>query len=375
MNDRNAPRLKKWPFYLADVALVGLAVWVLNHYPHPLAGWAATLIIACVVVAALLAVWPFRLEYDTDVRLFESSRVTTAAEAIRNLEDTARQIQQATGQWQSVQEISGKTAQAARDIADRMTAEARAFSEFMAKANDSEKSTMRLEIEKLRRNEGQWLQVLVHTLDHVHALYQAGSRSGQPNLAAQLGAFQAACRDLARRVGLVAIDAEVDQPFDSAQHEPVQGQPQPDGPAHVAQVVAAGFSFQGQILRRPVVALKAAPDAEANPTEESLPTNALGETPAANDELGVVPPEFVSTDASDSEAATLVTETSGETGEEVVTDLADVLATEASGVTEIAEVTGVPSGDSDPEISTVEDFRLESDPVEDERERRRAGNG
>ena len=44
--------------------------------------------------------------------------------------------------------------------------------EFLAKANDSEKGFLRLEVDKLKRAEGEWLQTLVRILDHVNALHQ-----------------------------------------------------------------------------------------------------------------------------------------------------------------------------------------------------------
>ncbi len=391
MNDRPAPRLNKWPFLIADLALVGVAIWLVTHYPHPLAPWAGALVAACVALAALLAVWPFRLEYETEVKLLESDRLTDAAEAIRNLDDVGGQIRQATSQWQGVQEHAGRTTQAAKEIADRITTEARAFSEFMTKANDAEKATLRLETEKLKRNEGQWLQVLVHTLDHVHALYQAGSRSGQPNLAAQLATFQAACRDLARRVGLTAIDAEVDQDFDDTQLEPVPGQDVPPGPAKVAQVVAAGYAFQGQLLRRPIVALKPAsteqaaepePEPEPQPIESEGP---LSETPAeTTTDASIGEPTYQSLDAI---AAALgadhvlgvqpETETPAPAGDELLSDPAGALETGAPDTTELSDPTTTDGRSGAGTESAfgrggAEEFRLESDPVE-ALKRRRAG--
>jgi hypothetical protein len=59
----------------------------------------------------------------------------------------------------------------------------------------SGKNHLRLEIEKLRRGEGEWLQVMVRVLDHVQALHLAGQRSGQRNLIEQLTHFQNSCRD------------------------------------------------------------------------------------------------------------------------------------------------------------------------------------
>ena len=339
MNDRNAPTLSKWPFYLADAGLLALAFWVFVHYPHPLAPWAAGLMAACVIGAALIALWPIRTEYETAVRAFEADRLVTVTETLRDLKQVSQLIQQATGQWQGVQEHAGKTTQTAREIAERITSEARAFTEFMAKANDSEKSTLRLEVDKLRRGESQWLQVLVHLLDHVHALYQAGLRSGQPNLAAQLGAFQTACRDLVRKVGLVPIDAETDQPFDAAQHDVVDGQIQPEGPTQVAQVVATGYSFQGQVLRKPIVVVRTD---ETTNTTSLEPENTVGETPVTVQEF----------DAS-------------------ATDVVSELPADESSTGDTLEL--VQAGEAPDPIDNADEFRLEPDPIE-EAERSKAGN-
>jgi len=72
---------------------------------------------------------------------------------------------------------------------------------------------LELETAKLRRAEGDWLQVTVRILDHVFALYVAAARSGQPRLAEQIAAFQNACRDAARRVGLVAHAGALERPM------------------------------------------------------------------------------------------------------------------------------------------------------------------
>jgi len=255
MNERRVPSITKWPFYAADLLLVGLAIWIVSHYPHPLSACPVLLVVSCIAGAALLGVWPHRAEYHTAVQFAEADGLTDAVKEIRGLQAVGEQIRLATAQWQNAQEISAKTVTTAREISDRIAAEAHAFTEFMQKANDSEKATLRLEVEKLRRGETQWVQVLVHLLDHVFALYQAGARSGQPNLEAQLGRFQEACRDVARRVGLTPFDAAPDETFDAAKHQlPDDQQPPPDG--RIAQTLALGYTFQGQLVRRSVVALR-----------------------------------------------------------------------------------------------------------------------
>ena len=279
MNDRRVPTLTKWPFYAADLILLGVAFWILNHYPHPLPLGAAILLTGCVALAAILGVLPHRMEYQTAVKFAESDGLNNAVTQINKAEVAADQIRNATGQWQGVQEHSAKTVAAAKEISDRISAEAQAFADFMQKANDGEKATLRLEVEKLRRAEGQWLQVLVHLLDHVFALHQAGARSGQPNLEAQLVRFQEACRDAVRRIGVTPFEAAANEVFDAERHQVVEGQPEPAPAARVAQTLAAGYSFQGQIVRKTLVALQAdgavetqvQQDAAAESTIEAVP--------------------------------------------------------------------------------------------------------
>jgi molecular chaperone GrpE (heat shock protein) len=136
-----------------------------------------------------------------------------------------------------------------------MTAEARAFQQFLEKANDSERGHLRLEVEKFRRSEADWLQVLIRILDHVFALFQAAVRSGQPTLVEQLAGFQRACREVALRVGLVPFEAQVGEPFDKQRHQ-VGGEDEVPEDGRIADTLATGYRFQGQQIRRAFVALQ-----------------------------------------------------------------------------------------------------------------------
>src|SRR5262249_25442517 len=125
----------------------------------------------------------------------------------------------------------------------------------MQKANDSEKATLRLEIDKLRRMESEWLQVLVRMLDHVYALNLAAVRSGQPKLMEQLGNFQIACRDAARRVGLTPFAPNPSERFDAERHEVLDGNGQPAADSTISETIATGYTFQGRLLRPALVRL------------------------------------------------------------------------------------------------------------------------
>lgn len=275
-DEQQLPELKvpKWPFFVADAFMVGLAYFLFYYQAKlPLTRWEVIACCVCVTLGAILGILPYLLEYRAVikygalVKLIETSSLRDASEKIQNLESCVAQISTASDQLQSVQVQADKTAGLANDITERMSKEVREFTAFMQKANDGEKATLRLEVEKLRRAENEWLNVQVFTLDHIFALNRAASRSGQPNLVAQLGQFQEACRDAARRVGLMPVLAAAGDVFDAQRHQLAEGQAAVVG-AIIGEVIASGYSFQGKIIRPALVTLQ---------SETKLPVTA--ETP------------------------------------------------------------------------------------------------
>ena len=279
MNDVKGLNLPKWPFWLGNLLLLGFAWFVVWKSPHPIS---ITTVIFCVslcAVGAILGCVPFILEYRAFLKIVEVNALGTAVEQIQNLEKFSTQISDATNRWAAVQESTGgqaeKTAASAKEIADRMSNEVREFSDFMEKINDSEKATLRLEIEKLRRGEAEWLQTLVRILDHIFALHNAAARAGQPKVAEQISHFQSACRGVIRRVGLAAFAAEKNEPFNPERHQVADGA-KPAADSVVGETVGPGYTFQGKLLRPALVKLRdknAAPEAgetEQKPAELSL---------------------------------------------------------------------------------------------------------
>jgi molecular chaperone GrpE (heat shock protein) len=271
MRDASNLKLTKWPFFAGNLLLLGTAGVICLESKLPLALWETALAAVCVAAGTALAVLPFILEYRTVAKLAEAGALASVMAQIQNLEAIAAQISGATGLWQNAQEAADKTAAAARSIADRMSDELKGFAEFMQRANDSEKATMRLEVEKLRRVEGDWLQVLVRMLDHVYALHAGALRSGQPSLIEQVGHFQNACRDTARRVGLTPFAAEPLEPFDPQRHQPLEGDGKPTETGTVAETIAVGYTFQGRLLRHALVRLEETAKDQPAPAAETLP--------------------------------------------------------------------------------------------------------
>ena len=252
MSDLIAPKLSKWPFFVGDGLLLGTACLIGYQSKFVLGHWEMCFVVLCVAGGALLGVAPFLLEYDALAKVAEAGALNTVVSELKNLQGIANQISGATGKWQEAQEQADKTAAGAREIAERMTGEVQAFTEFMKRANDSERANLRLEVEKLRRGESEWLQVLVRMLDHVYALHQGAARSGQPKLAEQVGNFQMACRDSARRVGLTPFTANEGEPFDAQRHQLVE-----EGAKAPADAVVAETDRDGLHVPREVGAARA----------------------------------------------------------------------------------------------------------------------
>jgi molecular chaperone GrpE (heat shock protein) len=257
----------KIPFLATGACLQGFAWYLALLAPHRSAQW-EIICAVCLALGALLGVLPFVLEYRATARLIELNGLETVAGKIQHLDQVGGQIAACTSDWTNAQAQAEKTAAAAREIADRMSAEARQFNESMQRMNDSEKSALRLEIEKLRRAETEWLQVLVRILDHIFALHAAASHSGQPRLAEQIAQFQNACCDAARRVGLVPFAAEPDELFNAERHQAVGLKESPPASAMVAETVGSGFKYQGRMVRPALVRLHEEPNTTIPPEPE-----------------------------------------------------------------------------------------------------------
>jgi molecular chaperone GrpE (heat shock protein) len=259
MNEVSDWKIPKWPFLFADTALLAVATVIIWKTAHPISLSEIITVTACVALGALLGCLPFILDYRATGKLVEVNAVGAVSEKIQDLNRLSAQISTATDQWARVQEVTQggaeKTAAAANEIAGRMAAEVRDFAEFQQKMNDAEKGSLRLEVDKLRRAEGEWLQVVVRILDHVFALHSAAARSGQPELAEQIGHFQNACRDAARRVGLTPFGAEPNEAFDATRHR-ARGVENPSAGAVAAETLAPGLTFQGRLIRHALVQLR-----------------------------------------------------------------------------------------------------------------------
>jgi molecular chaperone GrpE (heat shock protein) len=270
MNDVTNWKVPKLPFLVPAALLMVFGFYYVLHAALPIHHW--EIAVGSLVLGSVLSVIPYLLDYRAMGKALEVNALGAVAEKIQNLEKISEQINSATNHWAVIQGTvsaeAGKSTAAARAIADKMTEEARRFSEYMIKMNDSEKATLRLEVEKLHRAEGEWLQILVRILDHVFALHTGAVRTGDQRFIEPISNFQHACQETVRRLGLVPFVAEPDESF-NAERQQVVGQPEkiPDG-AVVAETVGAGYTFQGKLLRPAIVRLREAEAPAAKPAPD-----------------------------------------------------------------------------------------------------------
>ena len=97
MTERSVPKLTKWPFYLCDLLLLLLAVWIVYHYPNPLGSWPLFFLVLSVVAGGWFGVAPFLAEYRrcSKCRLCKEGLSLSKArlEAPRPFETPLRQAQ------------------------------------------------------------------------------------------------------------------------------------------------------------------------------------------------------------------------------------------------------------------------------------------
>jgi molecular chaperone GrpE (heat shock protein) len=254
MSNQSAPQTVKWPFLLGDLLLLGTAGWIASTASRPLGPWQTVALVAAVAIGAWLLIQPFLRDHEAASELEELDRLSGAAAQINKVEDAADRIGRASESWHDVQATAGQTLESVKAISEHMAKEAREFHQVLKRTDDAETTMLKLEVEKLRRVEGEWLQVTVRMLDHVFALYTGAQRSGQPALVEQVGNFQAACLDAARRIGLNPFAAKPGDAFDGGRHRMVDGST-PEAGTPVSDTLAPGFTFQGQVLRPAIVAI------------------------------------------------------------------------------------------------------------------------
>lgn len=256
MSFSNQPyRIAKTPFIVGDLLLLAMAGWIIWDVGGLPDGFQLGIVVGCLVVGMFFSTLPFLLDYRAELKRNEINEFQNLAEQLKALTQLEEHIRHATGQWQSIQDHCVSAVQNADKIAESMAQESTRFVEVMQSMDVSEKEHLRVEAEKLRRSEREWLQAAVRVMDHVFALHKAALQSGQPKLISQISNFQHAVVDVMRRMGLTPHEAELGTSYNKELHQ-VMGEDHKElTQPSVAETLAPGFTFQGRLVRPPLVRL------------------------------------------------------------------------------------------------------------------------
>jgi len=276
MMNRPPPTISKWIFVAADLLMLAVFAWLVRYFLPPKTTWDYVIILTLSTLwayGAYICITPWLVEFKAHTRHLENETLADAMDQLKRLEDVGARVQSATASWQAAHDSAARVTAVAREIEDKIRVDMKDFTEFAERVNNEEKNHLKLEVEKLRRTEGDWLQVTARLLDHTFALHQAALRSGQPNVITQTTNFQNACRDSIRRMGLAVFQPAPGDPFDARGHQTDKPDAEVPAGALIAEVFATGFTYQGQLLRRALVrvAMPEAAPAEIAPTEETAP--------------------------------------------------------------------------------------------------------
>ncbi len=244
----------KWPFLLADIIFITLGFWISTLIQSEPQSWQIISILVCAVLGATFAVAPFYFEYNSESKAVEIAQLTTVTKEINKMESVASQIAAASESWEAVQVSSKQTAKLAGEITARIAEMVETHEEFMANANNEKFNTLNLEVEKLRRSETDWANSLVGLLDLVYRLERSAAASGKDPFIQTMGQFQGQCRSVARRVGLVAFEAELGTAFNPEEHA-LSDEESAAADAAVSETRLPGFRLQGKLVRKPLVAV------------------------------------------------------------------------------------------------------------------------
>lgn len=236
-------------------------------------------VLLAVCFGAALAVLPFLRNQSAWLKTEELGVKSESARAFDNLNGALQRLDEAIGQSQAAEGASREIQKQLEQLSGQIICEGKAFAKTFEQSQQTELGHLRLEVEKRKKSESDWIHLLVFFLDHTFALHQAAIQAGREDVTSQLAQFQSTCREAARKVGLVVLDSEAGVPFDPNLHlEAHEGRRQNPG-SQVIRIQAPGYRYQGQLIR-PVIVTSSV-DGSAQPAPPSPPAQTENELPAA----------------------------------------------------------------------------------------------
>ncbi|AOS43864.1 hypothetical protein Verru16b_00922 [Lacunisphaera limnophila] len=150
MNLDPAPRPSKLVYLSIDAGLLVTALIIVYFAKDPYAPLPFVSAVLCVVLAAIIGLVPFLIEYAADSAEYVQAERGRVAEQVQRLHAAGESLARAAAQIKAVEEAVHKTAHAAENLPYRMQEKLAEFNEALAAKDNDDREALERELEELR---------------------------------------------------------------------------------------------------------------------------------------------------------------------------------------------------------------------------------
>jgi len=203
MNLEPAPRLSKSIFLIIDAVLL-LTAFIIVYFnaKNPYAPLPFIGAVLCVVLAAIIGLIPFLIDYAADSAEYVQTERERVSEQVQRLHAAGESLARAAAQIKSVEEAVHKTAHAAENLPYRMQEKLAEFNESLAEKEDNDREALEQELVELRAANSVQLKAVadkIHQATTDWAALEAATRKQLSAAEAVLAKVQGAAGDTAAR--------------------------------------------------------------------------------------------------------------------------------------------------------------------------------
>jgi len=150
MNLDPAPRQSKLVFLAIDAGLLVTAFIIVYFAKNPYAPLPFVGAVLCVVLAAIIGLVPYLVDYAADSAEYVQSERGRVTEQVQRLHAASESLARAAAQIKAVEEAVHKTAHAAENLPYRMQEKLAEFNEALAEKENEEREALERELDELR---------------------------------------------------------------------------------------------------------------------------------------------------------------------------------------------------------------------------------
>ncbi|HEY8995288.1 MAG TPA: hypothetical protein VIM71_11540 [Lacunisphaera sp.] len=150
MNLDPAPRQSKLVYLAIDAGLLTTAFIIVFFAKDPYAPLPFVSAVLCVVLAAIIGLIPFLIDYAADSAEYVQAERGRVTEQVQRLHAAGESLARAAAQIKAVEEAVHKTAHAAENLPYRMQEKLAEFNEALAEKDTEEREALERELDELR---------------------------------------------------------------------------------------------------------------------------------------------------------------------------------------------------------------------------------